>query len=115
MNHRLTLLKTAVGAASVAFAVCATNAFAQNDAAPSGSSETVGQHMDDSQITTRAKADLLGTKDLKSTDIHVKTHKGTVSLTGTVPTAEERDMAADVVKKISGVRSVKNHLKVVPA
>jgi len=107
------LLKTAAAAACVAFAL---NAGAQTTTGTvSGSSETLGQHVDDATITTKVKAELLGAKNVKSQHIHVKTRKGVVSLTGTVPTAEDRDNADQVAQNVSGVESVKNHLKVRPA
>jgi hyperosmotically inducible periplasmic protein len=112
MKHTLTL-KTAAGIACMTFALAA---IAQNDAnnatAPAASSETVGQHVDDTTITTKVKADLLTANNVKSEHIHVKTRKGVVSLTGTVPTAEERDNAKQVAENVGGVTSVKNHLKV---
>jgi osmotically-inducible protein OsmY len=49
---------------------------------------------------------------VKSTHIHVKTRKGVVSLTGTVPSAEDKTAAQDVVQGVKGVSSVKNHLKI---
>ncbi|MFB9127170.1 hypothetical protein ACFFYR_29890 [Paraburkholderia dipogonis] len=48
------LLKTAGSIACVAFALNATNAMAQSSA-PSAASETIGQHVDDGTITTKAK------------------------------------------------------------
>ncbi|WP_028228009.1 BON domain-containing protein [Paraburkholderia ferrariae] len=111
---RILTLKTAAGIACMTFALAAT---AQTDTngstAPAASSETVGQHVDDATITTKVKADLLSANNVKSTHIHVKTRKGIVSLTGTVPTAEDRDNAKQVAENVSGVTSVKNHLKVV--
>jgi hyperosmotically inducible periplasmic protein len=107
----LHFLKAAGSIACVAFAL---NATAQTSgAAPSASSETVGQHVDDGTITTKVKADLLGAKNVKSTHIHVKTHKGVVSLTGTVPSTDDKAAAAEVTQNVDGVQSVKNHLKVV--
>ncbi|SDD04288.1 BON domain-containing protein [Paraburkholderia lycopersici] len=110
MKRNLTL-KTAAGAACMTFALMA-GAQTTNDSAPSGGSESVGQHVDDATITTKVKAELMGAKNVKSTHIHVKTRKGVVSLTGTVPSAEDRDNAKQVVEGVSGVTSVKNHLKV---
>ena len=79
------LLKTAGSIACVAFAL---NATAQSSgSAPSAASETIGQHVDDGTITTKAKAELLSAKNVKSTHIHVKTRKGVVWLTGSVPSA----------------------------
>ncbi|HYS68492.1 MAG TPA: BON domain-containing protein [Paraburkholderia sp.] len=103
-------LKTAGSIACVAFAL---NATAQTSASNSpASSESIGQHIDDGTITTKAKADLLAAKNVKSTHIHVKTRKGVVSLTGSVPSAEDRSAAEEVVQNVKGVTSVKNHLKV---
>lgn len=108
------LLKTAAAAACIAFAVSA-GAQTTSGSVSTGSSETMGQHVDDATITTKVKAELLGAKNVKSTHIHVKTRKGIVSLTGSVPSAEDRDNADQVVQNVAGVQSVKNHLKVVPA
>lgn len=104
------VLKTAGSIACLAFAL---NATAQTAAsAPSASSESIGQHVDDSTITTKAKADLLAAKNVKSTHIHVKTHKGVVSLTGSVPSSDDKAAAGEVVEAVKGVSSVKNHLKI---
>ncbi|OAJ62203.1 transporter [Paraburkholderia ginsengiterrae] len=106
----LSLLKTAGSIACIAFAL---NATAQTTApAPSASSETVGQHIDDGTITTKAKADLLAASNVKSTHIHVKTRKGVVWLTGSVPSADDKAAAGEVVEAVKGVSSVKNHLKI---
>ncbi|NKJ46132.1 transporter [Burkholderia sp. SG-MS1] len=103
-------LKTAGSIACVAFAL---NATAQTTApAPAAASESVGQHVDDTAITTKVKADLLAAKNVKSTHIHVKTRKGVVSLTGSVPSADDKAAAEEVVQAVKGVSSVKNHLKV---
>lgn len=114
---RIPMLKTAAGVACLTFALAAgaqTTTTAPS-AAPTGSSESVGQHVDDATITTKVKTELLAARNVKSEHIHVKTRKGVVSLTGTVPSAEDRDNAKQVVEGVSGVDSVKNHLKVVAA
>jgi len=103
-------LKAAGSVACVAFAL---NTTAQTSAsAPPASSETIGQHIDDGTITTKAKADLLAAKNVKSTHIHVKTRKGVVWLTGSVPTADDKSAAEEVVHNVKGVTSVKNRLKI---
>ena len=102
-------LKAAGSIACVAFAL---NATAQTASAPAASSESVGQHIDDGAVTTKVKAELLGAKNVKSTHVHVKTRKGIVWLTGSVPSAEDKTAAQDVVQNVSGVKGVKNHLKV---
>ncbi|CAG4916634.1 BON domain-containing protein [Paraburkholderia gardini] len=103
-------LKTAGSVACIAFAL---NANAQSTAsAPAGVSESMGAHVDDTTITTKVKADLLASKNVKSTHIHVKTQKSVVWLTGTVPSAADKTAAEDVVNQVDGVKGVKNHLKV---
>lgn len=106
----LHFLKAAGSIACVAFAL---NVSAQTSTAPSASSESVGQHVDDGTITTKVKADLLAAKNVKSTHIHVKTRQGVVWLTGTVPSSDDKAAAAEVTQNVGGVESVKNHLKVV--
>jgi hyperosmotically inducible protein len=103
-------LKAAGSIACVGFAL---NAPAQTSAsASSASPETTGQHIGDSTITTKAKADLLAASNVKSTHIHVKTHKGVVWLTGSVPTADDKSAAEQVVQSVKGVTGVKNQLKI---
>jgi hyperosmotically inducible protein len=104
------IFKTAGSIACVAFAL---NATAQTSAsAPPASSETVGQHFDDGTVTTKVKAELLSAKNVKSTHIHVKTRKGIVWLSGSVPTADDKVAAQDVTQNVEGVKGVRNHLKV---
>lgn len=111
---RIPMLKTVAGVACMTFALAAgaQTATTAPSATPSGSSESVGQHVDDTTITTKVKAELLTAKNVKSQHIHVKTRKGVVSLTGTVPSAEDRDNAKQIVESVAGVSEVKNHLKV---
>lgn len=111
-----TRLMQMLSGAALAVAL-SSGAYAQTAASDSTSSttathETAGQRVSDGTITTKVKAALLAEKDLKSTGIHVKTRKGAVRLTGTVPTADEKARAEEVVRGVSGVDSVTNRLKV---
>jgi osmotically-inducible protein OsmY len=116
-------LKIAAGVASLFFALGVTAqtmsgtppARDSSSTDPSASSESVGQHINDGTITAKAKAELMGAKDVKASRVHVKTHRGVVRLTGTVPSAAEKQRAQEIVEGIDGVRSVKNRLKVVEA
>ena len=72
--------------------------------------ESTGQYVDDSSITAKVKADILGDPALKVFDIGVETFKGVVQLSGFVNSAEIRNRAAVVAGRVSGVRSVKNSL-----
>ena len=66
----------------------------------------------DSVITTKAKAKILATKDLKSLQISVETHDGEVLLSGFVDSEAAKSKAGEVVSNIVGVKSVKNSLEV---
>ena len=105
------LIKIAASVACAAFALNATAQTAAASAPPSGS-ESMTEHMSDGTITTKVKAELLGAKNVKSTPIHVKTRKGVVWLTGTVPSADDKANAEQIATNVSGVESVKNRLKV---
>nr|WP_116332721.1 BON domain-containing protein [Cupriavidus taiwanensis] len=70
------------------------------------------QSIEDSAITTKIKTRLLGTKDLKSTGIHVKTQQGAVEVSGTVPTQQQHDLALKTIRSVEGVTSVTDNLKV---
>jgi hyperosmotically inducible periplasmic protein len=106
-------LKTAAGIACMTVALAAlAQTGTTGTVAPPGGAETLGQRLDDATITVRVKADLLAANTVKSEHIHVRTREGAVSLTGTVPTAQDRDGATQVAGNVSGVTSVKNDLKV---
>ncbi len=72
--------------------------------------ESTGQYVDDSTITSKVKAEILGDPALKVFDISVETFKGVVQLSGFVNSAEIRSRAAVVAGRVSGVKSVKNDL-----
>jgi osmotically-inducible protein OsmY len=72
--------------------------------------ESTGGYVDDSTITTKIKADLLDDKNVSSTDVHVKTYKGVVDLSGFVNSQSEISEAGRVAGRVSGVKSVHNNL-----
>ena len=73
---------------------------------------TVGSVIEDSVITTKAKAKILATEHLKTLQISVETHLGEVILSGFVDSAMAKAKAEEVVLSIEGVKSVKNGLEV---
>jgi hyperosmotically inducible periplasmic protein len=68
----------------------------------------------DAWITTAAKSRLLATADVPALDINVDTNDSVVTLFGTVPSDASKKLAETEVKKVDGVRAVKNELQVVP-
>ena len=73
---------------------------------------SVGDVIDDSVITTKAKAAIFNTPDLKTLQISVETRKGEVLLSGLVDNEAAKMKAEQVVKNVGGVKSVKNSLEV---
>lgn len=69
----------------------------------------------DAWITAKTKVDLMTTEGIRTGDLNVDTVNGVVTLHGHVPTAQQRDRAAEIAKGIDGVKSVKNELQVVAA
>lgn len=76
------------------------------------SKRSVGMVIDDSIITAKAKAEILGTKELKSLQISVETRQGNVILSGFVDNEAVKMKAEEVVSKIEGVKSITNGLEV---
>jgi osmotically-inducible protein OsmY len=74
--------------------------------------EGTGEYIDDTVITTRVKAAILAEPGLKSVEINVETFKGIVQLSGFVTSADNVSKAAEVARGISGVKSVKNDMRV---
>lgn len=60
----------------------------------------------DTWITSKVKASFLADEHIKGTAIEVETNKGVVSLTGTVATEAQRDLAIKEAKAIKGVKAV---------
>ena len=73
------------------------------------------QSWDDTEITARVKAEVLGEPGLKSMQISVDTLKGVVTLTGKVDSKANSDKARERAMAISGVRDVNNQLVVASA
>jgi hyperosmotically inducible protein len=69
----------------------------------------------DSWITAKTKVALMTTEGIRTARLNVDTVKGIVTLHGQVPTAEQKQKAEDVAKKVDGVKAVKNLLQVVPS
>jgi osmotically-inducible protein OsmY len=73
--------------------------------------ESTGQYIDDSAITTKVKAAILGEPNLKVSEINVETFKGVVQLSGFVNSREDIASAVKVANAVTGVKSVKNGMQ----
>jgi len=71
------------------------------------------QYAKDSALTTKVHTALANDVGMKTlTKINVDSEKGVVTLKGEVDSAETKRRAEEVAKRVSGVTSVKNELKV---
>ena len=76
--------------------------------------ETMGENIDDTNITTIVKTKLAGEKGVTLTQVHVRTVQRTVYLTGTVGTEALKERTSAIARGVEGVREVVNSLKVQP-
>jgi osmotically-inducible protein OsmY len=72
--------------------------------------ESTGGYIDDSTITAKIKTNLAQDQKVSAVDIHVKTYKGVVDLSGFVNSESEISEASLVAGQVSGVKSVHNGL-----
>jgi hyperosmotically inducible periplasmic protein len=75
-------------------------------------SETTGEYIDDSVITTKVKAAILGSTWLSASHIEVTTNKGIVVLSGTVDTEQNIARAIEVARSQENVKAVETSLTV---
>ena len=73
---------------------------------------TAGEAVTDGWITTKVKGSFVGEDALDNSDIDVDTNDGVVTLSGTVASEAGRARALAIAKKIEGVKSVKDNLRV---
>ncbi|HAT1620712.1 TPA: molecular chaperone OsmY [Raoultella planticola] len=116
-----TLLALFLGSAMISASAYAENPTAnsaQSVATSAGqavdsSLNKVGDFMDDSTITARVKAALIDDKNIHSSDISVKTENKVVTLSGSVDSAGQKDLAVNAAKTVKGVTTVNDQLNVV--
>jgi len=72
--------------------------------------DKAGVEIDDTEITAKVKAAIFAEPGLKSLQISVETTKGVVTLSGSVDTLANGDMAKALAGAVAGVSRVKNHL-----
>lgn len=70
-----------------------------------------GEYIDDTVITTKVKVAIFNESTLKVAEINVETYKGVVQLSGFVAQQADITKAAQVACGVSGVKSVKNDLR----
>jgi len=73
--------------------------------------QSLGTNIDDSTTTAEVKTKLTGEKLHNLTWVHVDTNAGVVSLTGTAPTQEQKDRAAEIAATVPAVKGVVNNIQ----
>ena len=74
--------------------------------------QSAGEYVDDAAITAKIKAAFAEDKTVAATAISVETLNGEVQLTGFAKSEAERSRAAELAKRVAGVRAVKNAVAV---
>ena len=72
--------------------------------------EGTGEYFDDTVLTSKVKAAVLNEPSLSSAEINVETFKGVVQLSGFVNSQADINTAAQVARRVDGVKSVKNSM-----
>jgi len=73
--------------------------------------KSAGKSIDDATITTKVKAKFVEDSTVKAMNIKVDTYQGVVQLSGFAKSHEEADKAAQLARDTSGVKSVKNDIR----
>ena len=92
--------------------MCLGMVTALSGCASSPKTETAGQYLDDTVVTSRVKAAIFKEPNLKTLQINVETYQGIVQLSGFVDTMDSARRAGEVAKNVEGVKEVKNDLVV---
>ena len=103
MSRRTVTQFVAAALIAVGLAACSTSG-------PTASNSE--NWLDDSWITTKVKTDLATAPGVPSTAISVETTRGVVQLSGFASSQAEIDAAVKTARSVSGVKSVKNDLRV---
>lgn len=74
--------------------------------ADSGNDTDTSQAVADSWITTKVKSTFMYSSNVESNDISASTDSGVVTLSGTVDSGAERELAIELAQNVRGVRSV---------
>ena len=104
-KHR-NILSAALVTIAAALSGCATDK-------PAESRRTTGEFTSDAALTAKVKSAIatdVGARTAAA--INIETYRGVVQLTGFVDSREQAARAEAAAKKVSGVRSVKNDVRI---
>lgn len=102
----------ALAALGFGLSACASDSAATGSDAK-GSQSSVERYFDDAGTTTKVKAELVKDVGAKAaTEVSVTTEKGVVQLAGFASSRDEADRAVAAAKQVSGVRDVKDDIRI---
>jgi hyperosmotically inducible protein len=106
MNRNI--LAIAATAAALALGACASNTQTSDN-----NKETPGQYVDDATVTAKVKTAIASDVGVKAaSNVNVETYRGVVQLSGFADSEDQAAKAVTAAKKVNGVRSVKNDIRV---
>jgi hyperosmotically inducible protein len=98
-------------AAALALSACASQQ--EKSSSSSSSGQTASSSTSNAMLTGKVKSALAADVGLSTvTTIDVDSDNGVVTLKGRVDSTDKKAKAEDIAKKVEGVRSVKNELRV---
>ena len=90
---------------ALALAACATK--------PDEKKETAGQYIDDATVTAKVKTAIASDVGARAAaNVNVETYRGVVQLSGFADNEDQASRAVAAAKKVSGVRSVRNDIRI---
>lgn len=92
------------------FVVVALAALFMAACAGTATKESTGEYIDDTAITAKVKAVLLGDSEISGWRINVETFKGAVQLSGFANSLAERRKAVTLARGVKGVKSVQDDI-----
>jgi osmotically-inducible protein OsmY len=103
---KLRILNAALAAIAVALSGCASDN-------PPETKRTTGEFTSDAALTAKVKSAIatdVGARTAAA--INIETYRGVVQLTGFVNSPDQAERAEAAAKKVDGVRSVKNDVRI---
>ena len=113
MNVNLTLFRRGIAVAACATTLvvgCSRDPVPPD--APKAPPTSVGTQIDDTVVTAKVKAALLGNQEVKGFDIKVETRKGVVLLSGFVDHQARAEGAMAAARAVEGVKGVENSMTI---
>lgn len=74
--------------------------------------QSTGERIDDRADSSRVRKALSADSEYKYGDVTVQTFKGVVQLSGFVNSRDQKNRAADLARKVEGIREVQNNITV---